>query len=313
MTGLTTADWVNAGAPPGLRGEVPLAPFTTFGVGGAAEWFVEARTTDELVQSVRAARALGVSVTVIGGGSNILVSDRGVTGLVVRARTSAIVMAGGSTVRADAGVTLNGLVRWMILRGLGGLESWAGTPGTVGGGVCGNAHYGGRLIGERLSSVSLLARSGDVLHVPAGEMAFAYDESRLQTSGEVLLSADFVVTPGQPVDDLRAVARASLLHRKRTQPLQLPSAGCVFQNPDPERDRLPDGCPASAGALVDRAGLKGHRIGGALVSPVHANFVVNAGGATASEIRELIDLCRHSVHEHFGVHLRTEIVCLGEF
>jgi UDP-N-acetylmuramate dehydrogenase len=110
---------------------------------------------------------------------------------------------------------------------------------------------------------------------------------------------------------LRAIARASLLHRKRTQPLRLPSAGCIFQNPTPGRDVVPDGIPWSAGALIDRAGLKGHRVGGALVSPVHANFIVNDGGATARDVRTLIDRCRQAVDERFGVRLREEIVCLG--
>ncbi|MGH7634398.1 MAG: hypothetical protein ACRENC_11760, partial [Gemmatimonadaceae bacterium] len=111
----------------------------------------------------------------------------------------------------------------------------------------------------------------------------------------------------------RAVARASLAHRKRTQPLDVPSAGCVFQNPDPLRDRVPAGIPASAGALVDRAGLKGMVEGRARVSPAHGNFIVNEGGATAREIRRLIDRCRDEVRARFGVQLREEIVYLGEF
>jgi UDP-N-acetylmuramate dehydrogenase len=122
-----------------------------------------------------------------------------------------------------------------------------------------------------------------------------------------------VLRPGCDPAALRAVARDSLAYRKRTQPLHVPSAGCIFQNPDPARDPVPPGIPASAGALIDRAGLKGQALGRARVSPVHANFVVNEGGATASEIRALIDLCRVTVAERFGVHLREEIVCLGEF
>ncbi len=118
-------------------------------------------------------------------------------------------------------------------------------------------------------------------------MGFAYDRSRLQRTGEVVLSALFALTPRLIPAALRETARQSLAHRKRTQPLHVPSAGCVFQNPDPARDRVPDGIPASAGALIDRAGLKGAAIGGARVSPVHANFIVNEGGATASDIQAL--------------------------
>jgi len=143
-------------------------------------------------------------------------------------------------------------------------------------------------------------------------MAFGYDRSRLQETGEVLLAAEFAVAGGEP-SVLRATARQSLAFRKRTQPLDTPSAGCVFQNPDPALDRVPDGVPWSAGALVDRAGLKGSRIGGAMVSLTHGNFIVNDGSATAADIRRLIERCRRGVRDRFGVELREEIVYLGEF
>jgi UDP-N-acetylmuramate dehydrogenase len=143
-------------------------------------------------------------------------------------------------------------------------------------------------------------------------MDFGYDRSRLQTTGEILLSAVFRVSPGDPVS-LRATARESLAYRKRTQPLDTPSAGCVFQNPQPGRDVVPQGIPWSAGALVDRAGLKGAAIGAATVSAAHGNFIVNTGAATARDIRALIERCRAAVRGRFGVELREEIVYLGEF
>jgi UDP-N-acetylmuramate dehydrogenase len=142
-------------------------------------------------------------------------------------------------------------------------------------------------------------------------MEFGYDRSRLQRTREVLLSARFVMHQGEPAA-LRATARASLAYRKRTQPLHAPSAGCIFQNPDPA-DALPEGMPRSAGALVDRAGFKGARVGGAIVSPTHANFIVNDGTATAADIRALVERCRAAVRARYGVALRDEIVCLGEF
>jgi UDP-N-acetylmuramate dehydrogenase len=143
-------------------------------------------------------------------------------------------------------------------------------------------------------------------------MEFAYDTSRLQRTREILLWAEFIVGEGDPAA-LRLTARESLAHRKRTQPLDTPSAGCIFQNPDPARDAVPEGIPPSAGALVDRAGLKGSRLGAAKVSDTHANFIVNEGGATAAEIRELVERCKRAVHDRFGVALREEIVYLGEF
>jgi UDP-N-acetylmuramate dehydrogenase len=305
--------FVNEFGPERVGREVPLAPFTTYRVGGPAECLVEVRDAAALARAVGVAARTGLPATILGGGSNVLVSDAGIRGLVIRVRGGATVLEGGSGVRADAGVSLNSLVRWTIGRGLAGLEAWAGTPGTVGGAIFGNAHYGGRLIGERVASVRLVGGSGAIEDVPAHEMEFAYDCSRLQRTGEVLVSALFALTPAADSGVLRATARRSLADRKRTQPLHLPSAGCVFRNPDPAVDRVPDGIPASAGALVDRAGLKGFAIGGARVSPLHANFIVNEGGATASDIRRLIERCRDEVRTRFGVTLREEIRYLGEW
>jgi UDP-N-acetylmuramate dehydrogenase len=290
--------------------QAPLAPLTTFRVGGPADWLIEARSSQEIVAALKLAHRAGVPVTMLGGGSNVLVADTGVRGLVIRARGGQIALVDGERVRADAAVAINGLVRWTIMRGCAGLEAWAGTPGTVGGAIFGNAHFSGRLIGECVTAVRLATREGATLEIPRDEMAFGYDESRLQKTGEILLSADFRIGRGDPVE-LRRTARESLAFRKRTQPLDTPSAGCIFRNPEPGRDAVPEGIPWSAGALVDRAGLKGASIGGARVSPAHGNFIVNDGDATARDIRALVERCRAAVRERFGVELREEIVYLG--
>lgn len=293
-----------------VRVDVPLAPYTTFKVGGPAEWFLETKTADEIVDALRLAKADAVRVTLLGGGSNVLVGDRGVRGLVIRPRGGAVEQVDADRIRADAATTINGLVRWTVQRGVAGLEAWAGTPGTVGGAIFGNAHFGGRLIGELVESVRLAGLDGDTRDLSRDEMEFGYDRSRLQKTGEALLSAVFRVSTGDPTA-LREVARQSLAYRKKTQPLEAPSAGCIFRNP--ARDEVPADMPASAGALVDRAGLKGAVRGDARVSPTHGNFIVNEGHATAADIRRLIDLCRAGVSERFGVTLREEIVYLGEF
>lgn len=295
-----------------VRAAAPLAGFTTFKVGGPADWLLETPSAGEMVTALRLAYEAGVPVTILGGGSNVLIGDRGVRGLVVRPRFGAIEQTDEAHVRADAGVTINALVRWTVNRGLAGLEAWAGTPGTVGGAVYGNAHFGGRLIGDLIDQVELAAMDGSTRSVPADDMEFGYDRSRLQRTREVLLRAWFRVGPGDPAA-LRASARASLAYRKGTQPLDTSSAGCIFQNPDPADGRVPAGIPPSAGALIDRAGLKGRAIGGARVSAAHANFIVNEGGATAADIRALIRECRDRVRTRFGVELREEIVYLGEF
>jgi UDP-N-acetylmuramate dehydrogenase len=294
-----------------VREHVPLAPFTTFGVGGPADLLVETQSSEEIEGALEIARRWQLPVTLLGGGSNVLVADAGIRGLVLRPRRGIITTPRPDLVRADAAVTLNGLVRWTVGRGFAGMEAWAGTPGTVGGGIHGNAHFQGRLLSEHVVRVALVAPGGGREIVPAAAMAFGYDRSRLQSTGEVLLWAEFRVGRGVP-GELRERARASLQYRKQTQPLHLPSAGCVFQNPDP-LDPVPDGVPRSAGALIDRAGLKGAACGGARVSPVHANFIVNEGGATARDIRALIERCRQGVLDRFGVRLRDEIVYLGTF
>lgn len=295
-----------------VRRDVALSAYTTFRVGGSADWFLEPRTSDEMISALEIAHRCGVSVTLLGGGSNVLIADAGIRGLVIHAKGGEIHRVDQAHVRSDAAVTINGLVRWTIVHGAAGLEAWAGTPGTVGGAIFGNAHFAGRLIGEIVDSVELVTRDGVRRTLPASAMAFGYDRSRLQDTGEVVLSADFRVSEGEPAQ-LRAVARESLAFRKRTQPLDTPSAGCVFQNPERGRDVVPEGVPWSAGALVDRAGLKGACVGGASVSTTHGNFIVNDGSAQARDIKRLIDRCRSTVKEQFGVELREEIVYLGDF
>ena len=293
-----------------VQRNAPLAPLTTFKVGGSADWLLTLQTADELKQAIRLAREAGVPIAVLGGGSNVLIADAGVRGVVVKLRGGNVVRLQSGHVRADAAVTINGLVRWTINRGLAGLEAWAGTPGTVGGAIYGNAHFQGRNIGELVDRVQLVDARANAIDVAASEMEFGYDSSRLQRTHEFVVSADFYAAEGDP-NALRTIARQSLAFRKSTQPLESASAGCIFQNPDRARDQVPAGIPASAGALVDRAGLKGSAEGRARVSTRHANFIVNEGGSTAAEIRTLIDRCKREVRARFGVELREEIVYVG--
>jgi UDP-N-acetylmuramate dehydrogenase len=296
-----------------VKRDAPLAPLTTFKVGGPADILIETHNENEITQAVKLAHAAGVRVTMLGGGSNVLIADGGIRGLVIRTKGGDVAPIGDRLVRADAAVTINGLVRWTINRGLAGLEAWAGTPGTVGGAIYGNAHWKKINIGDLVESVRLLKPDGTLLQAPADRMEFDYDYSRLKRTGEVVLWAAFRVTPGGDPAALRLVARESLAFRKRTQPLESPSAGCIFMNPDPVRDKVPAGIPPSAGALVDRAGLKGASLGGARVSPTHANFIINDGSARAGEIYQLVEQCRGAVKDQFGVMLRNEIICLGDF
>jgi UDP-N-acetylmuramate dehydrogenase len=293
-----------------VRRDAPLAPLTTFKVGGPADWLIEVRNADEIRRAASLSHQHGVPVTMLGGGSNVLVADGGVRGLIIRMHGGEVRGLDDARIRSGGGVTINGLVRWTIAHGCAGLEAWAGTPGTVGGAIHGNAHFRGRLISEHVERVTIVGLDGVLSDIPVADMEFGYDYSRLHRTREIVVSVDFRVTRGDPAA-LRATARESLAFRKRTQPLESASAGCVFQNPDPARETVPDGIPASAGALVDRAGLKGARAGQAMVSTTHANFIVNPGGASASQIRELIERCKRGVRDRFGVELREEVIYLG--
>jgi UDP-N-acetylmuramate dehydrogenase len=204
--------------------DAPLAPLTSFRVGGSADCLFEARNEDEVRAALGDARETGTPVTILGGGTNVLVSDAGVRGLVIRPRGSSIRQIDAGHIEAECAATINGLVRWTVSRGLAGLEGWAGTPGTVGGAVRGNAHFGGRLISDLIARVRLVDAAGRVSEVDSAAMEFGYDRSRLQGSAEVLLSATFRVAPGDPAE-LRRRARTSLAFRKATQPLGSPSAG----------------------------------------------------------------------------------------
>lgn len=294
-----------------VQRDVPLAPFTTFKVGGPADLLIETRNEDEIIRAVKLAHEAGVKVTMLGGGSNVLIADAGIRGLVIRTKGGDVTPIGDRLVRADAAVTINGLVRWTINRGFAGLEAWAGTPGTVGGAIYGNAHWKKTNIGDLIESVRLIKPNGTLLQAPADRMEFEYDYSRLKRTGEIVLWAAFKVAPGGDPAALRNVARESLAFRKRTQPLESPSAGCIFMNPDPIRDHVPADIPPSAGALVDRAGLKGAARGGARVSPTHANFIITDGSAKAADIHVLVEECRTAVKQKFGVQLRNEIISLG--
>lgn len=296
----------------GFRRDVPLAPLTTLGVGGAADWFVEATGEEALVGALAAADSAGLPVTLLGGGSNVLVSDEGIRGLVIRVRGGAARRIGGRTVRADAGMTVNGLVRWTVQRGLSGLETWAGTPGTVGGAMHGNAHFGGRQIGERVAGLRVVSPTGEVAYRARATLKLGPGGPMFVGGEWFLLSADFALDTEAPAV-LRERARASLGFRKRTQPLGLPSAGCAFRNPEPGRVRLPPDVPCAAGALLDRAGLKGASVGGARVSEVHANFLTTRPGATALDVHRLLGICRDAVAAAFAVELTPELIFLGDF
>jgi len=283
------------------RRDAPLAPRTAIRVGGPADLLARPAGAADLVALLSACRRLGVPWSVLGGGANLLVADRGVRGVVVKLPVEA-----GEESRDGARLVLSGgapssrLVSRALEAGLVGCEFAAGIPGTLGGLVAMNA---GTRTGE-VKDVLLraeLATADGVGWVEARELGLGYRVSRLPGLG-VCLRLEVELRPGD-VEAARETMRADVRHRRATQPLAEPSFGSTFRNPVGEY----------AGRLIEAVGLKGHRVGGAMWSDVHANWVVNRGGATARDVLALVNLARSRVKARFGVTLETEVRLLGEF
>ncbi len=293
-----------------LRTDEPMAGHTTFRIGGPAEFFVTAENLEQLQAIIALAQRLGVPYFLLGGGSNVLVSDRGLRGLVVenRAQEARFERRGAeATLHADSGASISRLARQAARRGLSGLEWAAGIPGTVGGAVVGNAGAYGAFVADSLQRVAVLEPDGQQRLYRAEELGFGYRTSRFKRreaggqGQEVILWAEFRLEPASQAG-LEPLVEGRIARRKATQPAE-PSAGSVFKNPPGDY----------AGRLIEAAGLKGHRIGGAEVAGKHANFIVNRGQATAADVRALIDLIRETIRERFGVELELEILLVGEW
>jgi UDP-N-acetylmuramate dehydrogenase len=286
-----------------FRRDIPLSSRTTLRVGGPARRYAEPRGEKELAAAVLRARDEGLPLLFLGRGSNLLVSDRGWPGLVIDLSHCAGAAWDAERVTAGAGCALDALAGEAVRRGCAGLEELSGIPGSVGGAVVMNAGAFSQCVADTLASARWLdVDSGRVTDDPKERLGFGYRTSALRGKNAVVLSARFVLKPG----DGRELAgtRAAVLERRRErQPLDLPNCGSVFKRPE----------GGFAGALIERAGLKGVRCGGAQISPKHANFIVNLGGATASEVRHLMVIAQKKVFESAGILLEPEVVCAGEF
>lgn len=274
----------------------PLAPHTWYRLGGPAEYFIRPRTTKELKEVVRRCNENHVPMHVMGRGSNLLVSDEGVRGAVIRLEGEEFGRADlqGEQVTAWAGADLSKLVLDCVEKGLSGIETLTGIPGSVGGAVRMNA--GGHLgdIGSVIEAVTLMDLQGNIFEKKKPELIFDYRSVNIRA--RFILSAQMKLTAADPERILRTV-KESWIYKKNTQPLNTRNCGCVFKNP---RD-------GAAGALIDRAGLKGFQVGGAMVSEKHANFIVARDGCTSRDVMTLIDTVRQKVRERFDVELELEL------
>ncbi len=281
---------------------VPMSGLTTFRIGGPADLLVRP-AAEELPALMRLCRQQEIPCTVIGHGSNLLVADAGIRGLVILiAEPMSACAVEGTQIRAEAGALLSRIASQAARDSLSGLEFAAGIPGSLGGAVMMNAGaYGGQMA-DVITEVTVLTEAGDVVTFAGDEMDFGYRHSRLAEEGGIVISAVMQLAEDDP-DAIRA--RMEELRQKRVskQPLDLPSAGSAFKRPEGH----------FAGQLIEEAGLRGFRIGGAMVSEKHCGFVVNAGSATAADVCRLFEEVERRVYEHSGIRLVPEVRFVGAF
>ena len=279
----------------------PLAPYTTFKIGGPARYFFVARTTDELIRSVNLAKTLNLEYFILGGGSNVLVSDSGFDGLVIKSDAREIRLEDDRAF-VDAGVTWGVLTVFAHKHGFTGIEELTHIPGTVGGAVRGNAGSMGKETKDVVTSVYIL-RNAQPEWILVQECEFAYRQSVFKKNNWVVLGAEIQLERGD-VQKAQEKMREYHAYRQTTQPLSSPCPGCMFKNPDA-------GAGVYASKMIDELGLKGFQIGKARVSLKHANFIENLGGASAKEVDNLVAEIKKRVKEKYGYELEEEVIRLG--
>jgi UDP-N-acetylmuramate dehydrogenase len=279
-----------------VRQDEPLAMHTWFQIGGPAEYFAEPQNVEQLMALIRRCRQEDVPLRVLGGGSNLLVRDEGVPGLVIHLSEPAFcgLKTAGNSIRVGGGARLGHVVTTAVREGLAGLESLVGIPGTMGGALHGNAGAHGGDIGQWTAEATIVTDSGETIHRQRDDLVFGYRQSSLDEL--VILDARLELEQDDPRELAKRMQKQWII-RKASQPMGHQCAGCVFKNPR----------GTTAGELIERAGLKGTRIGGAVVSERHANFVLAEPECTAQDVLRLIDMLRSQVRERLGVDLELEL------
>lgn len=288
-----------------IRTRVPLSNFTSFRVGGPAELYVAPRSLEELHACFSWADDRGIPITLLGAGSNLLVSDRGVPGLVIATRhlRTKIFEADTGRITVGAGVPIARLAWQAAAQGWTGLEWAVGIPGTVGGSVVMNAGAHQSCMADIMVDVQVLVPNSQTVILKPEALGYAYRTSNLQGDRRLVTQATLQLQPGANPEQVLATTSEHLNSRRNSQPYHLPSCGSVFRNPTPR----------SAGWLIEQVGLKGYQIGGAQVAQRHANFILNCGGATAGDIFRLIRHIQSQVEQQWSLLLEPEVKILGEF
>ena len=287
---------------PDLLENESMAKHTTFRVGGNADVYVSVKSVEELSSLIKLARESDTPFTVIGNGSNLLVKDKGIRGLVIEIGSGmSDIEIKGNRIYAEAGVLLSKIAAFALNNSLSGIEELSGIPGTLGGGICMNAGaYGGELKNV-IKTVTYIDEYGEEKNVTADECEFGYRKSIFSSGGKYIVSAVLELSDGDKTEISAKMADYSKRRREK-QPLSLPSAGSTFKRPE----------GYFAGALIEESGLKGYKSGGAMISDLHAGFVVNYDNATAHDILDVIKHAQNTVRDKFGVALETEVKIIGE-
>jgi UDP-N-acetylmuramate dehydrogenase len=288
-----------------LAANFRLAELTTYRVGGPAQWFIAPHTTAQLQASVQWASSEGLPITVLGAGSNLLISDHGLPGLVISTRhlRDQTFCEETELITVAAGKPLPRLCGQLAKQGWAGFEWAVGIPGTIGGAVVMNAGAHGESISDSMVDALILDPDGTLHTLTNADLEYGYRSSKLQGQQSIVLSARFALKAGQTIEVVQATTDSHLNHRLSTQPYDLPSCGSVFRNP----------LPKTAGWLIENSGLKGFTIGGAQVAPKHANFIVNLGGAKAADIHALIFHVQKQIEDRWALKLHPEVKILGQF
>jgi UDP-N-acetylmuramate dehydrogenase len=281
--------------------DVPMRQFTSMQVGGPADSLLFPRDVDDLKRVVRYARRKKIPLLILGRGTNLVVRDRGIRGWVINlAQGMKKIQVDGEVVEAEAGLSLQRLVQFSVRKGLTGLEPFSGIPGTVGGGLAMNAGAWGAELKDVLLSVTLMKEDGEIVERSRSKLRFSYRGLAIPSSW-IILKGRFKLKTGKKEEILELVKSYSEMRKKR-QPLEYPSAGSVFKNPK----------EGPAGKWIEEAGLKGFRIGRAMVSERHANFIINLGKAKAEEVIRLMEFVEKRVYEEKGISLEREVKVVGE-
>ncbi len=288
-----------------VQSGISLANQTSYKVRGDAQWYAAPRNWDELESTFEWYQNQDLPLTLLGAGSNLLISDRGIPGLVLSTRyfRSYEFDAETGLLTADAGEAIAKLAWKAAKRGLKGLEWAVGIPGTVGGGVVMNAGAHATCMADILVSATVLSPDGTIEELKPEDLAYAYRTSNLQGNNRLVIKATMQLEPGYSKAEIIELSNQNWTQRKTTQPYHLPSCGSVFRNPQPR----------AAGWLIEQLGLKGYKIGDAQIAHRHANFILNCGNATANDIFQLIRYAQEKVEYHWSVSLEPEVKLLGEF